>query len=664
MSIISKIIEIKADVSNAAKEIKTLFGDLLDKQVESEKQQQQLNDSVNDIGKAAKNGEKGIKSLANGFKGVGLAIKAVGIGLLIEAFNILKDVFSSNQKVADFFSTTIKSLTIAFNDLFKYIEDHVDGVVKTFKAIFDDPQAAISKLGDLIKENLIERFNSFIDTIGYLGSALKKLFTGDFSGAADDAKKAGKEVVDVFTGVNNTVDRTVEAVNEAADAIAKYAEKTWDAAASMVALENRVKIAIAQNALLIEKYDRLAEQQRQLRDDESLSVEDRIKANDKLGKVLEEQQKLMIKNADLAVKSAQIQYDQNKSVDNYVALIDAQKEKLGVLAQIEGFRSEQIVNRIALQKELNDLNRTGIDGENARLLKSIEFQKVFEKTQLGQLEINAERIKAEQDQIAGDIENKRTLYALGTQARVDAEQDYLNRKQELDQQSLQNDKDIQDERFNLQNEVARKDKEYRENEIVSRQAFEDAKFAVANGGLELVKGLATDSKGLAYAILAVEKGLAAAQVVIEASRSIANQTAANSAAIESQIASASETYPAASMFAVSASIVATNFARLAKGIATTKLTAAASLASILATSITGAKAIAGGGSGGGGGTGGGAGTGSPQAQFNIVGSSGNNQLAATIGAQQNQPVNAYVVGGDVTTQQSLDRNRITNATFL
>jgi hypothetical protein len=51
-------------------------------------------------------------------------------------------------------------------------------------------------------------------------------------------------------------------------------------------------------------------------------------------------------------------------------------------------------------------------------------------------------------------------------------------------------------------------------------------------------------------------------------------------------------------------------------------------------------------------------------QFNVVEASGTNQLAATIAAQQQQPINAYVVGQDVTTQQALDRNRITNATFL
>jgi hypothetical protein len=54
----------------------------------------------------------------------------------------------------------------------------------------------------------------------------------------------------------------------------------------------------------------------------------------------------------------------------------------------------------------------------------------------------------------------------------------------------------------------------------------------------------------------------------------------------------------------------------------------------------------------------------PQANFNVVGSSSNNQLAATIAAQQQQPVKAYVVGSDVSTQQSLDRNIINNATFI
>lgn len=50
-------------------------------------------------------------------------------------------------------------------------------------------------------------------------------------------------------------------------------------------------------------------------------------------------------------------------------------------------------------------------------------------------------------------------------------------------------------------------------------------------------------------------------------------------------------------------------------------------------------------------------------QFNIVGQGGTNQLAQSIGAKFDQPIRAFVVGGDVTTSQELERKRIKTATF-
>jgi hypothetical protein len=50
-------------------------------------------------------------------------------------------------------------------------------------------------------------------------------------------------------------------------------------------------------------------------------------------------------------------------------------------------------------------------------------------------------------------------------------------------------------------------------------------------------------------------------------------------------------------------------------------------------------------------------------QFNIVGQGGVNQLAQSIGGQFSQPIRAYVVGGDVTTSQQLQRQRVRTATF-
>ena len=47
--------------------------------------------------------------------------------------------------------------------------------------------------------------------------------------------------------------------------------------------------------------------------------------------------------------------------------------------------------------------------------------------------------------------------------------------------------------------------------------------------------------------------------------------------------------------------------------------------------------------------------------FNVVGSSPINQLTEAIAGQTQEPVKAFVVAGDVTSAQELERNRIRNA---
>ena len=73
-------------------------------------------------------------------------------------------------------------------------------------------------------------------------------------------------------------------------------------------------------------------------------------------------------------------------------------------------------------------------------------------------------------------------------------------------------------------------------------------------------------------------------------------------------------------------------------------------------------AAGGGGSGGGGGGGGGGGSipAAPQSapNFNLVGATGLNQLDML-----GKPIQAFVVGGEVTTYQELERNRLRNATL-
>jgi len=283
---------------------------------------------------STKSAESGVKSLADGFKGMGLAIKAIGIGLVMEAFNLFKEVLGKNQKVVDGFNTVIGALSIAFNDLFGFVFDNFPTVIKIFKDVFENPTTYLKKFGDLVKENLIERFNSFLDTIGYVGESIKKVFEGDFAGAMESVKKAGKESLDVLTGVNNSFDKGKKIVVDAADAIGNYAIKTLKASEANINLQNSALIAAAEQAKLVEKYDADAEKLRKIRDNDLLSVKDRIKANDDLKKVLENQSNAMKSLAAKQEEAAQATYNLNKSTENHVALINAQGNALGVVAPI------------------------------------------------------------------------------------------------------------------------------------------------------------------------------------------------------------------------------------------------------------------------------------------------------------------------------------------
>ena len=50
-------------------------------------------------------------------------------------------------------------------------------------------------------------------------------------------------------------------------------------------------------------------------------------------------------------------------------------------------------------------------------------------------------------------------------------------------------------------------------------------------------------------------------------------------------------------------------------------------------------------------------------QFNVVGASGQSQLAQSLADQQQAPVKAFVVATDVTTQQQLDRQKVETSSF-
>jgi hypothetical protein len=582
-------------------------------------------ENIKGIKKSTETAEKGVKSLSNGFKGMGLAIKAVGIGLIIEAFNLMKSILGQNQVVVDLFSTSIGALSIAINDLTSFVLKNFPIISDLFKDVFENPTKYLKKFGDLIKENLIERFNSFLDTIGYLSSALKKVFEGDFAGAMDSVKQAGKESIDVLTGVNNTVDRTGKAVTEAANAIADYAVNTFKASEANIKLQNSALLAAAQQARIVEQYNIQAEKLRQIRDNDLLSITDRIKANDELASVLEKQQKAMLEQANLQVSAASRTVAMNKTIENQVALINALANKEGVLNEIEGLRSENISNGISLQKEKIALGASEIENLNNLEIQQKKFNESLQIDELKKLENQRANLEAEKIIELERLQLKIDSAVAGTQAKIDAENEYAIKSQEITNALTTNQ---------IETDKAK---------IASEQAVSDQRIAVQEAGLNA----ASSAVGLLSSLAGKNKAIQKAAVIAESAVGIGKMIIANNTA---NIGALATPQAIASSGASAAPVIAFNNISTGIGIAASLLATKKALTSL------------GGGGGGGGAEGTRGGGAPPPPSFNLVAGTGSNQIAEGL-AGQRQPLQAYVVSGAVTNAQQMQRNIVEDASL-
>ena len=353
---VKKTIELEAKVDKAEKDLQGVA-----------KSVQRIDDNLTEVKETTGGVAKGVKGISN-------AMKAAGIGLAIAAFSKLAEVFNENQKVTDAFSVAFESLSLAFNDFFNFLNNNIGTVTGYFKSLFDDPVQSIKNLGNAIFEGITSRLKQGLEALGLFGKAAIKFFSGDFAGAALTAKEASKELFDIVTGEDGGFDKIKEAVTGAVSSITEYTKSTIKAAQGTVELNKQAEVAAVINQGLIEKYDRQAEQQRQIRDDETKTMEQRVAANTELGRILDEQSEKMLQNVDLQIKAAQLEFDKNNNQENYIALLEAQNEREAVLAQIEGFRSEQLINRISLEREAADLKTEADEKEIERKEKLIELE--------------------------------------------------------------------------------------------------------------------------------------------------------------------------------------------------------------------------------------------------------------------------------------------------
>ena len=185
--------------------------------------------------------------------------------------------------------------------------------------------------------------------------------------------------------------------------------------------------------------------------------------------------------------------------------------------------------------------------------------------------------------------------------------------------------------------IADKKIEIAKSEAEQKAALQMLALNTAGEGVALIKGLFEKSKGVQKAAMIAESAIGIGKMII------ANNSA-NIAALATPQA------------------VATSGAAAIPTIAFNNISTGIGIAANIAATAKALSSLGGGGApSGGGGAVGGSPTPPPAPQFNVVGNTGVNQLAQTLGSQQ--PVQAFVVANQVTSQQALDRNILNNASI-
>jgi hypothetical protein len=291
--------------------------------------------------------------------------------VISKVFEFLSEALQRNQKIADAIAIVFDTISNVFNQVVNVLvsvyesvsanNENFDALGKVLKGIIT---IAISpfqlafyglKLG--IQEAALAWEKSILgsgdtETIKKLENGIKDT-TASIVEIKDNVVDAGKSIVDNFgEAVTETVSITKQITKGIGEIDVQQAIQT---AKTNRRLENTAALAKVQMQGLIEENDRLAEKQRQIRDNENATIQERLDANKKLGEILDQQEKDMLALADLQIAAAQADLKELDNQENRIKLQEALNEKKGVEAQITGFRSEQLTNQVSLEKELLDI---------------------------------------------------------------------------------------------------------------------------------------------------------------------------------------------------------------------------------------------------------------------------------------------------------------------
>ena len=633
------IIELEAKTDKALKGI-----DNVAKSVED------LNKSVvkgnKDTAAGLKDVEKSSNLVGKGIKGIGTALKAAGIGLVLGLLATLKDLFEQNQKAVDLFNVVFETSANVVGQVVNAFTDIYDALTKS-----SDQFDALGKVMSGIMTIVLTPFKNTFYAIQLAIQNAQLIWEKSFFGDKDPATikalnesiletevkilNVGRAALSAGKDIYNNFSEAVSEVGAASKVVIKElgevsVSAAYNTAKANVELQKSAELAAARQGLIFETFDRQAEKLRQIRDDETKSITERKKANDELLVKISEAEESMLAQAKMQLTLANQNLQKDKdNIQFKTAQIEAEKELAGIEAQIEGIRSEQKSNALALDREAIELTNSKIESESNLSTAKKKFaaeQILDEQLRLEKLiEINEAEKIIEEERLQAIID----LANAGTQAKIDAQialDEFTNTNNE--------------ENFTLKADLAKKESELDKQKIKDKAAVVDA-----------LSQFASAESGIGKALLIVKQGLALQETLMDLKRITfkgAEAIGGAGVAVGQNVAESSKIGFPQNLITIAGAIAqgVGIISSVKSAVSKTKASAGSAGASVPNIPTPSMPSIP-----------------SLPAAFNVVGSSDTNQLADAIGGQSQEPVKAYVVSGDVTSAQSMDRNIIDGASI-
>jgi hypothetical protein len=559
----------------------------------------------------------------------------------VEATNAAKKAGELKDKIGD-----AKALTDAFNPdaKFKALSASLSGVAGGFAAV----QGGMALLG--VQSESVEK------TLLKVQSAM----------ALSQGLQAIGESVDSFRQLNAVIQSstTFQKLNSLATTAAAAVQKIFTGAVNTTAVSfNALKTAIVSTGIgalvvgigyLISKMNESAD-----------ATEKLTKQQERFNAQLETTKKLTEDNAKAIDYNTQIALAKAKERGA------SEKELLRI--QLDGYEERGKANN----KEIETIQKTQTHQYNLTKDQNKRIQDLREQNQELQRQGNVaianseasaaqkrrddalknektkeEKLKELRDNYTKNLKNLDETQIVEELTNVDA----TNQAKRDKDQKFKEDTLAAQEQFHLQiaetiydsdQAIHEREMALNEEKLQGKRDYYDAAMGLVQDGQDWMQKIEDAGIGRSKATIAIQKGLALVSLGIDTAKAFSTAVPMAIKAGEEAAKLAGPAAPLAGPIATAASY--------------------ASSALMIIGNMNKARKLLGGGGGSGGtapsmssASAGGGGATAPQ--FNVVGNTGVNQLAATLGREQ-PPIKTYVTAGDVSSGQSLNRNIITNASL-